>query len=107
MSAWPSPRSAPGWWSTPGMAEPRSRTAVSSAGRSSAARGRAAASRTPSRPSRLWLWLRRRRGLARPAGLALLGGGGLVAAALAVMAADPYGRLAALWEGAAEIGANA
>ncbi|WP_149540576.1 cell division protein FtsQ/DivIB [Siccirubricoccus phaeus] len=70
------------------------------------ARG-AVTSKPPTRPSRLRLWLRRRRGLARPAGLALLGAGALGVAALAVMAADPYGRLASLWESAAEIGAGA
>ncbi|GGC39235.1 hypothetical protein GCM10011504_17090 [Siccirubricoccus deserti] len=70
-------------------------------------RSRTAVTSAPSRPSRFRLWLRRRRGLARPAGLAVLGAGALVVAALAVMAADPYGRLAGLWEGAAEIGAEA
>ncbi|WP_084112241.1 cell division protein FtsQ/DivIB [Belnapia moabensis] len=64
---------------------------------------RSKAEATPSRPSRLRLWLRRRRGLLRPAGLALGAGGVLVAAALATMAADPYGRITALWDGAAEI----
>lgn len=69
-------------------------------------RARAAVSSTPKRPSSLRLWLRRRRGLLRPAGLGLLGAGALAAAAVAVMAADPYGRLAALWDGAAEIAAS-
>ena len=67
---------------------------------------RSKAEATPSRPSRLRLWLRRRRGLLRPAGLALGAGGVLVAAALATMAADPYGRITALWDGAAEIAGN-
>ncbi|MBL6456138.1 cell division protein FtsQ/DivIB [Belnapia sp. T6] len=62
---------------------------------------------TPSRPTRLRLWLRRRRGLLRPAGLALGAGGLLVAAGLAFMAADPAGRIAALWDGAAEIAGDA
>ena len=66
-----------------------------------------AAEATPSRPSRLRLWLRRRRGLLRPAGLGLVGAGLLVAATLAVIAADPYGRLASAWEGAAEIAGDA
>ncbi|SDB52468.1 cell division protein FtsQ/DivIB [Belnapia rosea] len=68
---------------------------------------RSRAEATPSRPSRLRLWLRRRRGLMRPAGLALGIGGLLTVAALATMAADPYGRIAALWDGAAEIAGNA
>ncbi len=61
----------------------------------------------PSRPSRLRLWLRRRRGMLRPTGLALGAGGVLVAAALATMAADPYGRITALWDEAAEIAGGA
>lgn len=64
--------------------------------------GRRRSETTPSRPSRFRLWLRRRRGLLRPAGLALGIAALLVVAALATMAADPYGRLTALWEGAAE-----
>ena len=72
-----------------------------------ARRRRAAAERAPARPTRLQLWLRRRRGLLRPAGLGLLGAGALGVAALAVLAADPYGRLAALWDGAAEIAGGA
>ncbi|MDO9711256.1 cell division protein FtsQ/DivIB [Paracraurococcus lichenis] len=68
-------------------------------------RSRAAISSAPQRPSSLRLWLRRRRGMLRPAGLGLLGTGALAAAALAVLAADPVGRLAALWDGAAEIAA--
>jgi cell division protein FtsQ len=70
-------------------------------------RGRAAAPSAPARPSRLRLWLRRRRALLRPAALGLLGAGALGAAGLAVLAADPTGRLAALWDGAAEIAAGA
>src|SRR5687768_9135233 len=66
-----------------------------------------AAEAAPSRPSRLRLWLRRRRGLLRPAGLGLVGAGLLAAATLAVIAADPYGRLAAAWESAAEIAGGA
>ena len=69
-------------------------------------RSRASLSTTPSRPTSLRLWLRRRRGLLRPAGLGLLGSGALVVAAFAVMAADPYGRLTAIWDGAAEIAAG-
>ena len=62
---------------------------------------------TQARPSRLRLWLRRRRGMLRPAGLGLGAAGLLVVAALATMAADPYGRLAALWDGATEIAGGA
>jgi cell division protein FtsQ len=72
----------------------------------SARRSRAAVTSAPTRPSSLRLWLRRRRTLLRPAGLGLLGAGALVAAGIAVMAADPYGRIAALWDGAAEIAAG-
>jgi len=73
-----------------------------------ARRGRAAAEgREPVRPSALRLWLRRRRGLLRPAGLGLLGLGLLGAAGIAVVAADPAARLAAVWEGAADLGAGA
>jgi cell division protein FtsQ len=83
------------------MAPSPSRTRRDGGGRS-----RATVSSAPQRPSSLRLWLRRRRSLLRPAGLGLLGAGALVAAGLAVMAADPYGRLAALWDGAAEIAAS-
>ena len=71
-----------------------------------ARRSRSTVSSAPNRPSSLRLWLRRRRGLLRPAGLSLLGAGALAAAGIAVMAADPYGRVAALWDGAAEIAAG-
>ncbi|RAI59248.1 cell division protein FtsQ/DivIB [Roseicella frigidaeris] len=69
-------------------------------------RARGTAGSALDRPTSLRLWLRRRRGLLRPAGLGLLGAGALVVTAVAVMAADPYGRLAALWDGAAEIAAG-
>ncbi len=69
-------------------------------------RTRASLSTAPSRPTSLRLWLRRRRGLLRPAGLGLLGAGALVVTAFAVMAADPYGRMTALWDGAAEVAAS-
>ncbi|MFC7476114.1 cell division protein FtsQ/DivIB [Dankookia sp. GCM10030260] len=71
----------------------------------SPARSRASLSSAPSRPTSLRLWLRRRRGLLRPAGLGVLAAGGLAVAAFAVMAADPYGRMTAIWDGAAEIAA--
>jgi cell division protein FtsQ len=74
--------------------------------RDAAPRTRASLSTAPSRPTSLRLWLRRRRGLLRPAGLGLLGAGALAVAALAVMAADPYGRITAIWDGAAEIAAS-
>jgi cell division protein FtsQ len=74
--------------------------------RDATARTRASLSSTPSRPTSLRLWLRRRRGMLRPAGLGLLGVGGLVVAALAVMAVDPYGKITAIWDGAAEIAAG-
>ena len=62
---------------------------------------------TQARPSRLRLWLRRRRGLLRPAGLGLGVALVLVVATLATMAADPYGRLSALWDGATELAGGA
>lgn len=67
----------------------------------------AAESRAPKRPSALRLWLRRRRGLLRPAGLTLLGLGALAATGVALVAADPAGRVAALWDSAADLGAGA
>jgi cell division protein FtsQ len=60
--------------------------------------------REPDRPSRLKLWLRRRRGLAKPAALALLGAGALGAVALGLYVADPAGRVQALVENAAALG---
>ncbi|NOG73001.1 cell division protein FtsQ/DivIB [Roseicella sp. DB1501] len=69
-------------------------------------RARGTAGSALDRPTSLRLWLRRRRGLLRPAGLGLLGAGALLVTAVAVMATDPYGRIAALWDGAAEIAAG-
>jgi cell division protein FtsQ len=72
-------------------------------------RPRAAAARPkgPDRPSRLRLWLRRRRALLRPAGLGVLALGALAAAALTLYALDPAGRVARLAEGVAELGERA
>jgi cell division protein FtsQ len=71
-------------------------------------RGRSAAeTRAPKRPSALRLWLRRRRSLLKPAGLTLLGLGALGAIGIGVIAADPAGRIAAIWERTADIGASA
>lgn len=72
--------------------------------RSLTAGGRAPARREPDRPSRLRLWLKRRRGLARPAALALLGAGALGALALGLYVADPAGRMHAVTESAADWG---
>ena len=58
----------------------------------------------PRRPSRLRLWLKRRRNLLRPAGLSILGFGLLGAAGAALYLADPAGRAAALVENVAQIG---
>lgn len=74
--------------------------------RSAPGRTRAAARVAPGRPSIFRLWLRRRRGLLRPAGLGLLGAGALAAAAIAVMAFDPGGRVTAAWDDAAELAAS-
>lgn len=67
----------------------------------------AARQRKPDRPSRLRLWLRRRRALLRPAALGMLGLGALAAVALTLYALDPAGRVARLVEGAAELGQRA
>jgi cell division protein FtsQ len=73
-----------------------------------ARRSRAAVeSRPPKRPSALRLWLRRRRNLLRPAGLTLLGLGTLGAVGVGLIAADPAGRIAAIWDRAADLGAGA
>ena len=84
-------------------------------GRDAAARrARGAIQGAPSRPSRLRLWLRRRRALLRPAGIGLLGLAALAVLAAAVTAAgirfggfDPAARLAALWDDATELTGNA
>jgi cell division protein FtsQ len=75
--------------------------------RSLTAGGRAPGARTrhePDRPSRLRLWLKRRRGLAKPAGLALLGFAALGAVGIGLYIADPAGRVQSVVENAAEIG---
>lgn len=66
--------------------------------------GRSAPRREPDRPSRLRLWLKRRRGLAKPAALGLLAMGALGAVGVGLYLADPAGRVQALAEGAAEWG---
>ncbi len=65
---------------------------------------RTAARKDPDRPSRLRLWLKRRRGLLRPAALWLIGFGLLGATGYAVYAADPAGRVRSVVENAAELG---
>ncbi|HEV7265374.1 MAG TPA: FtsQ-type POTRA domain-containing protein [Falsiroseomonas sp.] len=72
--------------------------------RSLTAGSRATSRREPDRPSRLRLWLRRRRGLARPAALALLGTGALAAVAIGLYLADPAGRMREFVENAAAFG---
>lgn len=74
------------------------RSPVSSAG----ARPR----REPDRPSGLRLWIKRRRGLVKPAMFGLLACGAFGALALGFYAADPAGRARNLVESAAEIGAH-
>lgn len=76
-------------------------------GSRSLASGRGGAGRTrreQDRPGRLRLWLRRRRGLAKPAALALLGLGALGIVGLGLYLADPAGRVQTLAERAAAIG---
>ncbi len=70
-------------------------------------RGSGAAGRTrreQDRPGRLRLWLRRRRGLAKPAALMLLGAGALGAVGIGLYLADPAGRVQAMVENAAALG---
>lgn len=67
--------------------------------------GRAPAKRRePDRPGRFKLWLRRRRGLAKPAALALLAAGALGAVGVGLYLADPAGRVQAMVEQAAALG---
>lgn len=66
--------------------------------------GSGGARREQDRPGRLRLWLRRRRGLAKPAALALLGLGAVGLVGLGLYLADPAGRVQALAERAAAIG---
>jgi cell division protein FtsQ len=65
------------------------------------------ARREQDRPSRLRLWLRRRRGLARPAGLALLGLGALALVGGGLYLADPAGRVRAVADSVANLGDSA
>ncbi|MGG5889413.1 cell division protein FtsQ/DivIB [Falsiroseomonas sp. HC035] len=74
------------------------RSPVSSARRAPVAR------REPDRPSSLRLWIKRRRGLLRPAALWAIGFGLLGVTGYAVYAADPAGRVRAVVENAAELG---
>jgi cell division protein FtsQ len=60
--------------------------------------------RDPARPSRLRIWVKRRRALVRPALYGALGLGALAAAALAVRAVDPAGRMRNLADGLAGLG---
>jgi cell division protein FtsQ len=62
------------------------------------------ARREQDRPGRLRLWLRRRRGLAKPAALMLLGAGALSAVGLGLYLADPAGRVQSVVENAAALG---
>lgn len=66
--------------------------------------GGRAARRDQDRPGRLRLWLRRRRGLAKPAVLMLLGAGALGAVGLGLYLADPAGRVQSVVENAATMG---
>ncbi|MGX9962517.1 cell division protein FtsQ/DivIB [Roseomonas sp. F4] len=65
---------------------------------------RTAPRKDPDRPSRLRLWLKRRRGLLRPAALWLIGCGMLGATGYAIYAADPAGRVRAVVDNAAGLG---
>jgi len=69
-------------------------------------RSRAAAAE-PRRPSGLRLWLRRRRGLWKPAGFALLAVAALGLTGAALLAFDPQGRMAAFLDRAEDLGADA
>ncbi len=75
--------------------------------RSPAVRRRRAAPPEPKRPSKLRLWLKRRRALLKPAALGIGAAGLLGIAGAALYAADPAGRLAHLIENAALLGQSA
>lgn len=62
------------------------------------------ARREQDRPGWLRLWLRRRRGLAKPAALMLLGAGALGAVGLGLYLADPAGRVQSVVENTAAFG---
>jgi cell division protein FtsQ len=71
------------------------------------ARSVARTRREPDRPSRLRLWLRRRRGLAKPAAMGLIGLGALGALGVGLWLADPAGRARALLETVTGLGESA
>jgi len=71
---------------------------------SALASGRGGSRRDQDRPSRLRLWLKRRRGLAKPAALGLLGAATLAAVGIGLYLADPAGRVQALVDRAASFG---
>jgi len=62
------------------------------------------ARREQDRPGRLRLWLRRRRGLAKPAALMLVGAGALGVVGLGLYLADPAGRVQSFVENTAAAG---
>ena len=62
------------------------------------------ARRDPGRPSRLRLWLKRRRGLMRPAALGVMAFGLLGGIGYAVYAADPAGHMRSMVENVGDIG---
>jgi len=66
--------------------------------------GRSGSRRELDRPSRLRIWLKRRRVLAKPAALFLLGFGAIGVLGTALYLADPAGRAQALFEQVANIG---
>ncbi len=61
----------------------------------------------PDRPSRLRLWLKRRRNLLRPAGLSVLGFATLAAIGTGLYLADPAGRVASVMDNVAQLGQSA
>lgn len=63
--------------------------------------------RDPDRPSRLRLWVKRRRGLMRPAALGLMATVLVLGVGYAVYASDPAGRMRAIVENVGEIGLSA
>ena len=86
------------------MASTRNRGGIGGLTAGTRSGGGRVARREQDRPGRLRLWLRRRRGLAKPAALMLLGAGALGAVGLGLYLADPAGRVQSVVENTAAFG---